>query len=198
MLNDLDKVNWDKLTSAHGSASAVPTLIRELCSDDSEQRMSAYVELVDQLWHQGCVYEASMYSIPFLVALLESPDVQNKTGIAVLIGEIATGTPPIHAVKDDGVDWTSILSKQGKSLEEELAKEEVFARRIREDVKHALPVLIPYLEDPDPTVRRIIADVLSRFREHKNEHLKLLRNALAKEQDRFAQKEIQGYIDRLS
>jgi HEAT repeat protein len=160
--------------------------------------MAAFSELLNLLWHQGHVFEASMYAIPFLVELLESADVPNKSMIVVLIGEIATGKTSLQAVKGDGANWEKILAKHGKSLLDELAKEELIEAGIRRKAGEALEILKPYLCDPDSTVRRIVADVLSLFPEYRANHTGLLRNALELESDPFVIRDIQGCIDRLA
>ncbi|HUE75154.1 MAG TPA: hypothetical protein VMP01_30075 [Pirellulaceae bacterium] len=199
MLDELDNVKWENLACAHNPVE-VPHLIRQLCSDDPDQRLQALEVLIEYLWYQGTVFECSLYALPFLVDLLTEPSTPDKTGIAVLISAIGTGTPYYTgqtSLEDPGIDWNAVLAKRGKSLDDELAKERVLADRIREEVKKALPHLIPYFEDPNSEVRIDIGEVLSRYPEYRDEHLRLLRNGLNIEPDPSTRERIQEYIDVL-
>lgn len=90
MLEALDTIDWSKLQHAYGPAIDVPDLIRALASDDEEERQSATFELYENIWHQGTVYEATAYAVPFLIELLESDNVPEKNEILVLLGSLAS------------------------------------------------------------------------------------------------------------
>lgn len=199
MLDELNNVNWDNLECASGSAAKVPELIRQLSSDDPKMCKQASRILLQLLRSQANVFEASLCAVPFLVELLATPSICDKSRIAELIAAIATGTPPYHWVKDDGADWNAILRDEGKSLEEELAKERIVMKGIREEVKRALPALRPYLRDPDPETitRKLVAEVLAQYPEYRDEHVHLLRDALATETDNHTREIIQQSIDAL-
>src|SRR5690349_20497174 len=78
MLEDLDRVDWSKLRHAYGEASAVPALIRALASPVSEYWEQALDDLRGCILHQGTVYEATLFAVPFLIELLEYDTVQCK------------------------------------------------------------------------------------------------------------------------
>jgi hypothetical protein len=65
MLESLDKIDWSKLNHAYGEASDIPALIRSLLSNDKKVRDGAMYELCGNILHQGTVYEASSYAVPF-------------------------------------------------------------------------------------------------------------------------------------
>ena len=199
MLDELNNVNWENLEAAHCPATEVPRLIRQLTSDDLNTRMEAFERLFEQLWHQENIFEASLYALPHLVELLKAPGTPDKSRIAELVAAIATGTPPYHWVKDDGADWNAILREEGKSLEEELAKERIVIEGVREEVKRALPVLRPYLRDPysEPIVRKLVAEVLTKYPEYVDEHVRLLQDVLRTETDNHTREIIQQSIDVL-
>jgi hypothetical protein len=138
-----------------------------------------------------------MYAVPFLIELLKVPSIAEKARIVVLIGEIATGNPPMHQIKTDAVNWSSVLAARGRSLERELANERVYADGIRQLVKSALPTLVPYLQDTEPAVRRVMADVLSRYPELSDQYLPVLRQVLAGETDTDVKADIERAIERL-
>jgi hypothetical protein len=78
MFEDLEKIEWGKLTHAYGAADDVPGLLRSLTSRDQETRSNSIHELCSNIWHQGTVYEASAHAVPFLLQLLESPEIVVK------------------------------------------------------------------------------------------------------------------------
>jgi hypothetical protein len=92
MLAKLPEVDWDRLVHAYGAASDVPSLIRALASTRAGWCRKAMQELYVNIWHQGTVYEATGYAVPFLIGLLEAEVVQEKHEILMLLSEIARGT----------------------------------------------------------------------------------------------------------
>jgi hypothetical protein len=77
---NLDDVPWDTLEHAYGSATDVPEQLSLLLSPDR----TVYQEALGYFWgniiHQGTVYEATSYVVPFLIALLESPGSSLQSG----------------------------------------------------------------------------------------------------------------------
>ena len=89
MLEDLDKINWSKLSHAYGSAEDVPDLLRALTSTDKGIRDNAYDTLNNYILHQGDIYEVTPYTVPFLIELLEQPLVEEKEHILYILDWIA-------------------------------------------------------------------------------------------------------------
>ncbi len=87
MLDGLADIPWGQLTHAYGSAADVPELLLRLARGDED----ALSEFYANIWHQGTVYEASPYVVPFLVELLEAPDA-NRNSVLMLLQALATGT----------------------------------------------------------------------------------------------------------
>ncbi|WP_406299685.1 hypothetical protein OG948_31390 [Embleya sp. NBC_00888] len=69
MLVGLDEVDWPTLSHAYGPADDVPELLRAAASDDEELRSEAVYELFGTVWHQGTVYSATPYAVPFVAEL---------------------------------------------------------------------------------------------------------------------------------
>ncbi|MCP4136714.1 MAG: hypothetical protein GY754_37440 [bacterium] len=91
MLENLDTIPWDILNHAYGKAKDTPGHIRSLASSDPKEREIALDELSYTIIHQGCLWEAAAYAVPFLVELLEHPDVTDKLSPLTLLCEIADG-----------------------------------------------------------------------------------------------------------
>jgi hypothetical protein len=92
MLEGLDQINWNDLEHAYGSAEDVPEQICALASDDKQTREQAYTQLWSNIIHQGTVYSATAYAVPFLIELVESPHVKDKPQLLVLVTALACGS----------------------------------------------------------------------------------------------------------
>lgn len=94
MLEGLDDIQWEKLSHAYGSAKDVPALIRALTSSPQTTDESGPLwELFGNIWHQGTVYEASGYAVPFLLEVAENEKTPDRAGVLSLVGAIASGNP---------------------------------------------------------------------------------------------------------
>ncbi len=89
VLQRLESVPWGELSHAFGNAGDVPGLLRALTSKDAVQREDALFELFGNIWHQGTVYEATAYAVPFLVELAVDRTISGRAEILGLIGWIA-------------------------------------------------------------------------------------------------------------
>ncbi len=90
MLEDLDSIDWHAVTHAYGPSDDVPDLLRSLLINDptvATVRCTTFFNIT----HQGTIYEATIYAVPFLYELLASEDTPMKSDIACLIGEIGNG-----------------------------------------------------------------------------------------------------------
>lgn len=88
-IEDLDWSNWDH---AYGPATDVPETLRALASADQETREGAEWALYGNLWHQGTVYEATQYAVPFLLEILEESDDADRDWILVYLAHLANGS----------------------------------------------------------------------------------------------------------
>ena len=69
VLDGLAEIPWRDLSHAYGSAGDVPGLQRAIASGDDEAAGDAVHELFGNIWHQGSVYEATEYAVPFLARM---------------------------------------------------------------------------------------------------------------------------------
>jgi HEAT repeat protein len=95
VLTDLDRVPWAQLAHAYGEATDVPDLLRGLANGDGE----ALSDLFGNIWHQGTVYSATAYAVPFLIELLDAP-AADVAGVLGLLSAIADGSS-YHEVHQD-------------------------------------------------------------------------------------------------
>lgn len=87
----IKKVNWAGLKHAHGEASDVGPLLSDLLSDDDKTRDAAFYKLSGTIFHQGTRYDASAEAIPFLLYMLQTEEVRDKTAIIRLLVNLAIG-----------------------------------------------------------------------------------------------------------
>jgi hypothetical protein len=92
MFEGLDDIDWASLTHAFGSAEDVPGLLRARASQDPKIAEEAEGEFFGNIWHQGTVYEATAYAVPYLVELLMRQETHDRFGLVVLLAFIAKGT----------------------------------------------------------------------------------------------------------
>lgn len=122
MLEGLDTIQWGQLNHAYGSADDVPDLIRALAHDDDDIRDKTLYALYGNIWHQGTVYEATSYAVPFLIELLSIDHVTRKYDILILLAHLADGT--------------SYLDIQGDDLLSDAYDTAAIQKQIAEEVQH--------------------------------------------------------------
>jgi tetratricopeptide (TPR) repeat protein len=91
VLAGLDDVPWRTLQHAYGPAIDVPGQLRSLLAGDEHSRGRAYYHLHGNIWHQGTVYEASAYAVPFLIKLAAYAGTPDRVSVLNLITALAKG-----------------------------------------------------------------------------------------------------------
>jgi hypothetical protein len=110
MLEALDSIEWHKLRHAYGDASDLPSLLRQLLSQSQAERELAFRLLHETLWHQGSVFEASAYAIPFLAEMLQATETPDRGGIAFLLAMLVQGTDDLRRELAASDQWFRFLS----------------------------------------------------------------------------------------
>jgi len=170
MLEDLDKIDWNSLTHAYGEAGDVPNLLRARASSDPETAASAESELFGNIWHQGTVYSATAYAVPFIIELLTSERTVDRVGIVALLAAIADGHSylEVHGKlrhydnKRDTAEFQAKLQQElrwKRNAHEAVAKHADLYWRLL-DEEPSLSVCVPYLLAAIPATRR---DVCARL-----------------------------------
>lgn len=184
MLEQLNAIPWERLHHAFGSAADVPGLLRALARSGIDQE-EAISELFGNIWHQGTVYEASSYAVPFLVEIAAVPTITRRDEILGLIGALADGRSYLAVHADPNLK-TAELFRQKPDFEERLETELADVGRTRMAVFEHREMFQRLLSDAAPLVRAGAAYVLSRFPEHSSEFGPFLRRALQAELDPLA------------
>jgi hypothetical protein len=90
MLERLDAIDWSRLNTCYGHSEEIPVALRNLLSDDAALRRVAFGTLHTELTHQGSIYEASVYVVPFLLDLLALPDMPDKLSLVELLANLGS------------------------------------------------------------------------------------------------------------
>lgn len=175
MLDGLDDIKWAELGHAYGSAGDVPDLIRQLLSDDEDMLEETFDALFSNIWHQGTVYEASAYAVPFLIEVVQSETVLMREGILSLLSSIASGRSyyDVH---------TRTPEERAKpEIQAKIAEEMKHERAAHEAVRKGIPVYLRLLGHTNPGIRTLAAEVLSQFPEDGIQIIPAVRAAIQSE-----------------
>jgi tetratricopeptide (TPR) repeat protein len=161
-LAGLEAVDWHRLHHAYGPADDVPNLLRLLQSDDAEVRDAAWEELYSNVWHQGDVYQATPYVVPFLLRLLEAEAVPGKSDLLAFLQAIASGAPYLT----ERHTWMEgVLAEEGRDFQTEIELAWLYARQAHDAVAAGIEAYLAFLHDPAPEVREAAFLLLCTFPE---------------------------------
>jgi hypothetical protein len=174
VLEGLDRIDWASLRHAYGPATDVPQLIRDLASDDYPTRRDARSKLHSNIWHQGTIYQASAYAVPFLIVLAGDDTVHERDQILALLAVIASGSSflDVHQSYLDAADSDS--PEFGSRVQQELG----WVRAAHDAVAAGIPTFLKLVRDADPDVGACAAYALSCFPERATQVGPPLRAAL--------------------
>ncbi|OJJ72974.1 hypothetical protein ASPBRDRAFT_42754 [Aspergillus brasiliensis CBS 101740] len=189
----LDSVNWTSLHHAYGVATDVPDNLRSLLSPNKSDHSDAYKALYSNIFHQTTRYEATVYAVPYLLKILESPTTPARTSLISYLVDLALGLPSTFLPQGvDIVAWRQRVVGKIYTPESETeyyyyaeqARDEN-QRKVREYVRHVglkqqctnaeyelatydavcmgVPLFQKLLEDEDVEVRAFAAYALAWF-----------------------------------
>ena len=186
-LAKLEEIDWSSVQHAHGEASDFPILMNAALSADKDDREFALKLLHETIWHQGTIYQATAFAVPFIVKLIQSPDISNQADFAMLFAAIAQGSGgPFEYGFEDKKDeemWQEIYAKQGQDLFEEMKEYKKWCEATRDEVAKNLHVIYPFLSHSDKYVRPYIAEALSCYPELSFQTMPLIEESIRSEKD---------------
>lgn len=188
------EINWGSLEHAYGSADDVPDLLIDLQSVDNTARERAYNELFGNIWHQGTVYSATAYAVPFLFELLDSLIARDKESLVGLLASIAAGEGYYRVHQPIFENW----NPNGDKHEEEIKREETEVRAVRTVISPRFETLLEYLTSADSEVRLSVAEATPYYPEHAEKSLAKLEKALEVETDEEVIEAIEESISQLA
>ncbi|MFD0206523.1 MULTISPECIES: hypothetical protein [Saccharothrix] len=131
-LDGIDDVDWASLGHAYGSAEDVPGVLRDAVGADEELARDAIEHLYGSVYHQGTLYSATPWAVPFVARLAADPGTPRRAHLVNLLGAIAKS---------------------------EDARPEVLAD-VRTALARETSRLLPLLDDPDDDVRHLATHLL--------------------------------------
>ncbi len=183
MLEQLASINWSALSHAYGSAADVPHLLLDLTSSEEQTRESALGTLYTNIYHQGTVYQASAYAVPFLLELLRDETMPEREGLLVLLAHLAQG----NAYHRQHWQYYSEERKQDPALLAELEEGMFWVEQTYEAVSAGLPLYCSLLEDPAPKLRMAALRVLGSLSREAAQIISLLVERFSIERDQRVQ-----------
>jgi hypothetical protein len=142
--------------------------------------------LYSNVWHQGTVYEASAYIVPFLLHMLTDDGPPAKSDLLHFLSALAEGNShlAVHVRPDDDqAKWQQTLAEQGRDFETDLQKELAEVDAVNYAVGEGVPIYLDLLEHEDAEVRRLSLYTLARLRGQTAEIVAHLQNLLPTVQD---------------
>ncbi|MCP2339923.1 hypothetical protein [Actinomadura rupiterrae] len=101
MLPGLDDIDWPALTHAYGPANDIPGVLRDLASLDDEAVEEATDYLFGSIYHQGTLYSATPYAVPFIARLAADAGTRGRTSLVHLLSAIAAAEDASDAIRND-------------------------------------------------------------------------------------------------
>jgi hypothetical protein len=201
IFQDIHNIPWSDLKHAYGNADDVPGLLMDLVHEDEDARQSAIYKLFGNVWHQGTIYEATSYVVPYLVKLLKSSQTPNRNSVAGLFAAIANGSGylKVHTKPDSafGENWQDIISDSDADLVKKLAEEDKWVAAVRRAVDPHLDMLYEFIEHELWDIRFEVASALGKYPNHAKESLPILMAALEHEADEEIREAIEKSIQQL-
>lgn len=186
LLEGLDQIDWASLRHAYGDASNIPGLFQAMLSREKERCNDALRALSTCIEHQGTVYSSTAAAIPFLYRFLASEQELDRPYLLNIFCNLSSGTGYLRVHTQDpdsAATWRKILGEQGKTLEEEIAREEEDVERVHRALEEGLHHLIPYLRHEESWVRGCAVECLQRYPARADISLPALLAALEEETD---------------
>ena len=164
-LDQLDEVPWSTLEHAYGTAEDVPELLRRLETEPAEtkNKESALWHLFSNIWHQGTVYEATSFAVPFLLTLVANPEVPKRARIAGLLSAIANGQSYLD-VHEGIFENMGLQDTHTEAHQEQKAKELEWVAKAKAEVAKGVELFVELSED-DSDLGRHAAEALSHISE---------------------------------
>lgn len=156
LLAGIEAIPWHELHHAYGPADDVPNQLRMLLTDDPEVQDDAWEMLYSNIFHQGNVWEATPYTIPFFLQMLAYDGPPPKTSILWMLTTLVEGRSYFVEISlnlEERDKWQERLAKQGINLETEINNGQTAVESINQAACEGIPLYFDLLDHPDPEVR---------------------------------------------
>lgn len=177
MLDGLDDINWSQFKHAYGNASDVPDDIRALLSPDAETVSDALGRCCGNLHHQGTVYEATAYAVPFLVEFLTLTDFPEKLNLLYYLIEFTNG----HSYLDVHQRHYDIEERESDDFKRRLAQELQWVQAAYDAVANHLDVYFHLMDEAEEEIRCLVIELLGQLPSNQADILPRFKQTLSTE-----------------
>jgi hypothetical protein len=171
MLERLDAIDWSRLNTCYGHSEEIPVALRNLLSDDAALRRVAFGTLHTELTHQGSIYEASVYVVPFLLDLLALPDMPDKLSLVELLANLGSKNAYLGesfqelAMRLLFKDMAQAGRGESPDLQKRRSEYRMAIEKTHQAVREGFPLLLSLFADGDPVMRMKVAYLFTFFPE---------------------------------
>jgi hypothetical protein len=157
----LRDIDWASLTHAYGSAADVPGQLEAVATGSAPQREKALWELWGNIHHQGTVYEASAYAVPFLarLAMDDAVPAAARTELIALIAAVAAGSSYLEV--HEPLIRGGLTTDESQSKEQELK----WAAKAHDAARAVAPRLLALLPNATSTARWCLVNLAAQVPE---------------------------------
>ncbi len=142
-LKGLQRVPWSRLRDAYGPATEIPEFLKDLQSEDAEDREDALSYLYMGTCHQeSTIAEASPHVVPFIFQLLQAKKTQDRGRLLDYLGRLLRCPGPVRGQYGESKPQAPELLQQWEA--EGQWQEDIHTR-----VLENAPTLKQLLEAPD-------------------------------------------------
>src|SRR5215469_13343307 len=175
MLETLDQIDWRALHDAYGPATRAPSRIRDLASPSKRKRDKALEHLSYTIYHQGTIYSSSVAAVPFLLEIVASSEVADRTAALELLQALSTGTSyhEVHAPlvfnreKSNTPEW-----------QDKVREEKSWMAAIHQKLSASVSVIVEVLRKGKPEERLSAVSLLATLQDNPEAANSLLAAAL--------------------
>lgn len=178
MLEGLEVINWHELEHAYGMADDVPELLRSLASADAPSRQDALSKLYSNIYHQGTVFEATVYAIPFLLELSQTEAVQDRDKILIYLAHLARSHSYLEE-RQNLLFYNDELDRP--EFQVQIQHEMIWIRRVNRAVRSGINVYLSLLKHNDSKLRIAAPYILAYCQRQASEFIPYLKHCLAQE-----------------
>jgi hypothetical protein len=157
--------NWSKIKTAYGTAENVPRMLAQLESATGKRFDELFSELVNEICHQGTVYEAMVYVVPRFIELLRDDPPPHYAAIAEWLAYLSAKAFEYVKRPPNLSPRTATNPFTGGAVEFHVDDDRKWVRRSREAIETGLDVYLPLLRHKNLSMRCSAAQILAAFPE---------------------------------
>ncbi len=117
----IDNINWKKLEHAYGNAEDVPEQLKWLLDGNEKEGGKALSAFFGNIYHQGTIYEATSFAVPFLIHAISNCHPNLKSDLLELLICISNGMS--YNIQHQSIWENGGIFDDGRTITDEYKKE---------------------------------------------------------------------------